>query len=125
MPLQPNSDIHNYETRTQHNIYQPKTKHEYAKHCIRFHIPKTINNSPNSILNKINTHSLKGHVTHWWSVSLFAVVSHRRFHCMYIHTYYLVVSGLSPEIQVCMSFGRHIMHLAAAVIKRHLMLLIL
>ncbi len=32
MPLQPNTDIHNHETRTQHNIYQPKTKHEYAKH---------------------------------------------------------------------------------------------
>ncbi len=31
MPLQPNSGIHNYETRTRHHIYQPKTKHEYAK----------------------------------------------------------------------------------------------
>ncbi len=60
MLLQTNSDIHNYETQTQHHIYQPKTKHEYAKHCIRFHIPKTINSLPNSILDKINTHSLKG-----------------------------------------------------------------
>ncbi len=57
MPLQPNSDIHKYETWTRHHIYQPKTKHEYSKHCIRFHIPKTINNS---ILDKINTHILKG-----------------------------------------------------------------
>ncbi len=59
MPLPPNSNIHNYETRTRHHIYQSKTKYEYAKHCIRFHIPKTINNSPNSILDKINTHGLK------------------------------------------------------------------
>ncbi len=31
MPLQPNTDIHNYEIRTRH-IYQPKTKDEYVKH---------------------------------------------------------------------------------------------
>ncbi len=59
LPLQPNIDTHNYETRTQHHIYQPKTKHEYAKHYIRFHITKTINNSPNFILEKLDTHSLK------------------------------------------------------------------
>ncbi len=60
MPLPPNTDIHNFETRTQDRIYQPKTKHEYAEHTIRFHIPKTINNSPNSILDTIDPHSLKG-----------------------------------------------------------------
>ena len=60
LPLQPNFDMHNYETRIRYHIHQPKTNHEYAKHCIRFHIPKTVNNSPNAILEKIDTHSLKG-----------------------------------------------------------------
>ncbi len=45
--------------QTRRHVYQPKTKYEYAKHCIRFDIPKTINNSPNSTLDKIHTHSLK------------------------------------------------------------------
>ena len=61
LPLQPNTDTHNYATRTQHNIHHPKTQHEYAKKCIRFNMPKVINSSPNEILHKITTHSLQGY----------------------------------------------------------------
>jgi hypothetical protein len=60
LPLHPNTDTHNYETRTQHNIYHPKTLHEYAKKCIRFNVPKVINGSPAEILIKVSTHSLQG-----------------------------------------------------------------
>ncbi len=35
LPLQPNTDAHNYETQTQHRIYQPKSNHQYAKDCIK------------------------------------------------------------------------------------------
>ncbi len=44
----------------QHNIHQPMSKHNFAKNCIRFDIHITVNNSPNSILDKIYTHSLQG-----------------------------------------------------------------
>ncbi len=37
-----------------------KTKHEYAKKCIRYNLPKIINNTPAIILEKIHTHSLNG-----------------------------------------------------------------
>ena len=60
LTFQPNTDTHAHATRIQHNIHQPITKHVFAKNCIRFDIPITVNNSPNSILNKIYTHSLQG-----------------------------------------------------------------
>ncbi len=44
-------ETHNYATRTLHNIHHPKTQLEYAKKCIRFNIPKVINN----ILNKMTS----------------------------------------------------------------------
>ncbi len=55
-----NSDIHDHETRIQHNIHELKTRHDYAKRCIRFDLPKVINSTPRQILDKINTHSLQG-----------------------------------------------------------------
>ncbi len=35
-------------------------KHAFTKKCVRFDIPKIVNNCSNSILDKINTHSLQG-----------------------------------------------------------------
>jgi len=60
LPFHPNTETHNYATRIQHNIHQPFTKHAFAKNCIRSDIPNIINISPNSILDKIYTHSLQG-----------------------------------------------------------------
>ncbi len=59
-PFNPNTETHNHATRAQHNIHQLLSKHVFANICVRFDIPMTINNSPNSILDKINTHSLQG-----------------------------------------------------------------
>ncbi len=52
--------MHDHETRIQHNIHELKTRHDYAKQCIRFDLPKVINSTPRQILDKIHTHNLQG-----------------------------------------------------------------
>ncbi len=47
-----------------HNIHLNRKKHEYAKKCLRYDLPKVINNTPTAILDKINTHCLKGFATY-------------------------------------------------------------
>ncbi len=37
-----------------------KSNHQYAKLCIRYNLPKTINYCQNEILDKVTTHSLQG-----------------------------------------------------------------
>ena len=60
LPIKPNTHIHSHATRSQHDIHLIKTKHEYAKNCIRVNLPKVINSTPIEILEKVNTHSLQG-----------------------------------------------------------------
>lgn len=60
MPFHPNTDTHSYPTNIQHNLHQYKTKYEYAKQCMLYDIPITINNFPSEVLDKIDTHSLQG-----------------------------------------------------------------
>ena len=59
LPFYPNTKTHDHDTRIKHNIHHPKGKHVFAKTCVQFDIPKIVNNCPNSILEKINTHSLR------------------------------------------------------------------
>ncbi len=42
LPFSPNSNIHDHETRIQHNIHDLKTRHDNAKWCKRFYLPKVI-----------------------------------------------------------------------------------
>ncbi len=58
-PFVPNAERHNHVTRAQGNLYMMRPKHEYAKYCIRYHIPLIVNESPPEIINKIDTHSLQ------------------------------------------------------------------
>ncbi len=60
MPFYPNTNTHNYSTRHQNDLHQPLARHEYAKKCLRFDLPRIINSTPNIILDKIYTHSLDG-----------------------------------------------------------------
>ncbi len=55
-------NAHSHDTRTQNNIGQMKPIHEYARKCIRYKVPITINNAPAEIVNKVYTHSLHGFV---------------------------------------------------------------
>ncbi len=60
LPLYPKAEIHNYATRKQHNIHQPKTNYEYDKLCVWYDVSNVINCSPSDILERIDTHSLQG-----------------------------------------------------------------
>ncbi len=61
LPFHYNRDIHNHETRQKNNLHVQKTNHEYAKYCIRYNLPKSVNSTPNCIIDKIETHSLQGY----------------------------------------------------------------
>ncbi len=60
LPLNGNINAHSNATRTQNKIGQMKPIHEYARKCIRYKVPMTINNAPAEIVNKVYTHSLQG-----------------------------------------------------------------
>ncbi len=60
LPFVQNADGHNHLTRAQNNLYMMRPKHEYARFCIRYHIPLIVNESSPEIINKIDTHSLQG-----------------------------------------------------------------
>ncbi len=68
LPFHLNTRTHDHNTRIKHNIHHPIAKHIFAKNCVLFGIPRIVNDCPNSILDKINTHSL---------------------HCIYIKTHFL------------------------------------
>ncbi len=61
LPFHPKTKPHVHDTRIKHNIHHPRGKHVFGKNCVRLDIPKIVNNSPNSILDKINTHSIQGY----------------------------------------------------------------
>jgi len=55
---------HQYRTRHSNNFQIPRMKHEYAKKCIRYKIPVTFNNCPETVREKIQTHSYQGFTTY-------------------------------------------------------------
>ncbi len=60
LPLNGNINAHNHAIQTQNNIGQMRPIPEYARKCIRYKVPMTINNAPAEIVNKVYTHSLQG-----------------------------------------------------------------
>ena len=62
MPFASNVDLthHSYFTRQHNYLSTPMVKHEFAKNCIRYGIPKLINNTALNIKEKLYTHSFKG-----------------------------------------------------------------
>ena len=56
------SQIHSYNTRNKENFNVPKTRTKMAEYCLRNMIPRILNTTAPSILQKINTHSLSGYV---------------------------------------------------------------
>ncbi len=54
------SYIHSHETRSQGKIHQWRPMHEYARKCIRFNIPSTVNSAPTNIIENIYTHRMQG-----------------------------------------------------------------
>ena len=62
--LIPNSDIHTHDARIKHEISTYRTRHEYAKKCLRYNLPLMLNTTPDTITNKLYTHSLQGLVNY-------------------------------------------------------------
>ena len=60
LPLIRNQDIHGHNTRCRNKIGTIRTKHEFAKRCIRYSLAHTINSLPSCTQDKIFTHSLSG-----------------------------------------------------------------
>lgn len=60
MPFDTNANRHDHNTRHCNDIHQPLARHNYAKNCLRFDLPKLVNNTPSIITDKVHTHSLQG-----------------------------------------------------------------
>ncbi len=60
LPLNGNINAHRHATQTQNNIGQMRPIHKYARKCITYKVPMTVNNAPDEIVNKVYTHSLQG-----------------------------------------------------------------
>ena len=56
----PRSDIHDYDTRYADLIDIESTQTVMAEKCIRVYLGNVMNNTPNIIMTKINTHSIYG-----------------------------------------------------------------
>lgn len=55
-----NSDIHSDRTRNRNKFYLQRTNHRFADECMR-HMSQYFNETPGSILDKVNTHCLQGY----------------------------------------------------------------
>ena len=64
LPLYPRTDTHHHYTRNCSQIATFSTRHTFATKCISYNIPRTINNTPGAILQKIHTHSIHGFSTY-------------------------------------------------------------
>ncbi len=64
MQFSPLNQIHNYNTRFNQHIPVNYTRTRIAQKCIRNHISKIVNQTNQSIIDKIRTHSLSGFTTY-------------------------------------------------------------
>ena len=56
------SELHRHDTRRKHDIHIVGFIHTFAKRCIRINLPQTVNNTPESVKDKLFTHSFRGFV---------------------------------------------------------------
>ena len=59
-----NVNIHLHDTRTSSKIHTVRTKHEFAKNCLKYNLPYSINATPAIVVEKIQTHNLLGFTTY-------------------------------------------------------------
>ena len=55
------SDVHSHNTRFSNYILPLQNQHVFVNKSICFRVPSILNNCPNIIKEKINTHSIKGY----------------------------------------------------------------
>ena len=59
-----NANIHIHDTRTSSKIHTARSNHEFAKKCLKYNLPHIINDTPEIVVEKIYTHSLRGLTTY-------------------------------------------------------------
>ena len=59
-----NINIHNHNTRRQHEIHIVGIKHSFAKRSLKHNLPITLNDTPQIVKDKFYTHSLQGFVNY-------------------------------------------------------------
>ena len=60
LPFRTNQELRSCNTRQNQDLSINRCKHSYAKNCLRFDIPGTINKTPTPIKDKFYTHSYQG-----------------------------------------------------------------
>ena len=72
IPIKHTNEIHHYNTHraAQGKLYTPKANHVFATHSIRHSILATVNDQPQSVTEKVKTHSLKGLATYFKTVCI-------------------------------------------------------
>ena len=58
--LHAQGSTHDYNTRQRDDIRTNRTRINLTEKCLRNHLPKTTNSTPNHILTRIDTHSIEG-----------------------------------------------------------------
>ena len=59
-PLIPSNAIHQHKTHRTDNIHMFRCRHTFAQETLRFSIVHTVNDAPQNVFNKFNTHSVHG-----------------------------------------------------------------
>ena len=60
LPLFQGSLIHNYNTRGRNKIFVTHVHHTFSKQCIRYELIHILNETPEIVKDKVNTHSIQG-----------------------------------------------------------------
>ena len=79
-----NSKIHGHNTRNQNKIHIYGTKHTFAKQCLKYSLTNTINDTSQSVKNKLYTHSYRVN----YANIIFRIIKHMHNHqliYLYIH----------------------------------------
>ena len=101
----PRSDIHDYDTRYPDLIDIESTRTVMAEKCIRVHLGNVMNDTPDIIMEKINTHSIYGFVfsikryylDSYWDKLFIEICPTHKVEYMNMNIYQIVKSSPSPH----------------------------
>ena len=78
-----NSKIHGHNTRKKKKIHIYGTKHTFAKQCLKYSLPNTINNTSQRVKDKLYTHSLQGFINY----AKYHIIQNYKNTCTIIYCY--------------------------------------
>ena len=84
-PLIPSNAVHQHNTRKADNIHMFRCHIHLHKKTLRFNIVHTVNDAPQNVFNKFNTHSLHGFSYYVMSTLLETYVDRCTIQNCYVH----------------------------------------